>query len=238
MPGARRTFDSLRLSVHSNLRRLDTGLRGANTRLRAYGTVGALVAGIAGVALGVAQVVGDEDPPASRGTPEVITGAPPAGGPCPDSGAGSADDRAAQWLCASIRGSLSSPDVWSDIPHLQVNEAAQLRIRFKNEGTEQLDDVILRIAVPRGDVAYLNGSGRLYTTRTPEGGVLSDNLPGGGINVGSYASGGAAYVLASIQVGGPDSFPCGTTTTVIEVHLDVADFSRRDDLPLQIERPC
>lgn len=76
----------------------------------------------------------------------------------------------------------------------------EYKIRFKNEGNTQLNDVMVGDNLPKYN-AYVNGTTKLYNGNHPDGmAVTTDNINKGGVNTGNYSSGASAYVIIRVKL--------------------------------------
>lgn len=72
-------------------------------------------------------------------------------------------------------------------------------ITYKNTGTTQQDDVVIKDTLPNG-VSYTKDSTYLASSLNPGGVKVNDEIINGGINIGNYAPNSTAYVKFSAKV--------------------------------------
>ena len=110
-------------------------------------------------------------------------------------------------------------------------------VEYMNTGGFQQDDVTFRVTLPDG-LALVPGTSVMFNSVVPEGALVSDNLPGAGINIGSYASGGNAFVFFEVQTGEAELFPCGESREVVTFRVTVAGWAKSADSVVSIIRRC
>ena len=84
---------------------------------------------------------------------------------------------------------------------VKKNDIVDYKIQYKNTGSVQQDKVVIKDELPAG-VEYVNNSTFVATSQT--GGkwtkITDNGIIGRGINIGSYAPGGNAYVKFSAKI--------------------------------------
>ena len=77
----------------------------------------------------------------------------------------------------------------------------EYKIQYKNTGTVQQDNVVIRDVLPEG-VSYVAGSTKLASSASNgQYAAVSDNIVARGINIGSYApNGGNAFVKFTAKI--------------------------------------
>ncbi|MFZ1360643.1 MAG: hypothetical protein WAS27_01245 [Candidatus Saccharimonadales bacterium] len=98
---------------------------------------------------------------------------------------------------------VSGTKEWKDSVAAKPGETVDYLLTYKNTGTVDQTDVTFKDELPAG-ITYVNGSTKLTNGNNPNGKVLSDEINAGGMNVGSYAPGAAAYLVFSATVAGAD----------------------------------
>ncbi len=116
-------------------------------------------------------------------------------------------------------------------------DTVDFRIKYKNTGDIQQDNVVVKDSLPAGMV-YVKGSTRLYNTQNPNGKTLSDNVTGSGVNIGSHAPGGASYVIFSAKVVSEDKLRCGLNRLVDVARVETPNGSKEDTASVNVNRVC
>lgn len=97
---------------------------------------------------------------------------------------------------------------WATENTAKPGETLEYAIAYKNAGNSQQNNVVIRDNLPP-KMQYVAGS----TTLKNSGGTKSvpDGVTVGGVIVGNYLPGGAAYVYFDVKVPGEDQLQCGIT---------------------------
>lgn len=96
---------------------------------------------------------------------------------------------------------LSGTKAWQDKLSAIPGSTVEYRLTYKNTGDTVQNNVILKDVLPKG-LTYIAGSTKLYTTLTPSGKTLTDEISQGGMNIGSYNPGGGAFLTFAAKVDG------------------------------------
>ncbi|XVU22344.1 hypothetical protein ACQPZJ_34435 [Actinoplanes sp. CA-054009] len=137
--------------------------------------------------------------------------------------------------CLAARG--TGVQAWSDELTLTPHDSFEIIAGYANLGAAREDDVVVSVALP-GDFTYLPGSSLLYSSKTPDGGRISDHIVDRGVNIGSYAPAANAYVKFTVMAAAPEKFYCGPNTIPFRVKIDLDDGSQGDELVLKVDRKC
>lgn len=99
---------------------------------------------------------------------------------------------------------------WSLTTNAKPGDDLEYKIKFKNEGNTQLNDVMVGDNIPMYN-KYVASTTKLYNGNYPNGmAVTTDNIDKGGINVGNYLPGSEAYVIIRVKVDPIAAYPkCG-----------------------------
>jgi uncharacterized repeat protein (TIGR01451 family)/LPXTG-motif cell wall-anchored protein len=120
------------------------------------------------------------------------------------------------------------------------NEEVTYKIQYLNTGTTQQDNVIIKDQLPAG-VTYVNGSTQVATSKTNgQWTPISDNsVIAGGINIGSYASNGNAYVKFNAKVvDNSQLVTCGLNTLVNTATAATPNGSKSDTAEVVVSKKC
>lgn len=114
------------------------------------------------------------------------------------------------------------------------------RIAFKNIGTAQLDNIVIKDTLPAG-VTYVPGTAKLQNSiyQFPNTYSLPDTLFTTGANIGHYAPGGAGYVTFTGQVAAKDKLAvCGVNTLKNVVKAESDHGFAADDAFVTVTKDC
>ncbi len=125
-----------------------------------------------------------------------------------------ADDIAVQ-LNATLAPD-GTTDSWENELTLRPGAGAEVVVGVMNLGPAVAENVVVGVGLPEG-VTLTTGSTKIANSNYPDAiDAETDNIVSGGIDIGAYAAGGAAYVLFEIAIAEAGFF-CGNETLVIEV---------------------
>ncbi|MFZ1360790.1 MAG: LPXTG cell wall anchor domain-containing protein [Candidatus Saccharimonadales bacterium] len=127
---------------------------------------------------------------------------------------------------------------WVDNYTAKPGETIDYLIEYKNTGTTQQDNVVVKDKLPAG-MEYINGSTKFGTKAQPNGTPASDNITKDGINIGSYAAGASTWVLFSAKVAVNDKLPaCGANTLRNVARVEIDEGSKEDTADVTVNREC
>lgn len=126
-----------------------------------------------------------------------------------------AGDRCQSWVTFKVRidqpnfeatalAQLDETDTWSETVVATSGQQVRIVVTYKNTGTTQQSDVVLRVSLPN-NVHYLKGSSLWSNSSGHNIPASSDGIVGEGLNLGSYAPGASVYVELEVIVDGPSS---------------------------------
>jgi len=120
------------------------------------------------------------------------------------------------------------------------NEEVEYKIQYKNTGTTQQNDVIIKDKLPAG-LTYENGTTQVATSAT--NGQWSPTTDNGvvarGINIGAYAPNGNAYVKFKAKVTDNDKLEkCGVNTLVNTATAETNNGSKSDTANVVVSKTC
>lgn len=123
---------------------------------------------------------------------------------------------------------LAGTTSWSETVDAKPGATVEYQIQYKNTGTTQQNDVVLKDVLPN-NVSYVTGSSFLKNDNNPNGKQLSDNLTTNtGVNIGHYLPGANAFVKFSATVNSDESAFCETTTLTNIARAETANGSKQD----------
>ncbi|MGW4674313.1 hypothetical protein [Streptomyces sp. NPDC004324] len=125
-----------------------------------------------------------------------------------------------------------------DAIRLEAGEHVTYKIHYSNTGTTQQDNVVLKEELPAG-FRYVARSTYLATSLT--GGKwkkTSEGVASGGLNVGSYAPGGGAYLKFTVVLPGSTDLECGLTAITSTASALTQNGGKSADSVLLVEKKC
>lgn len=127
---------------------------------------------------------------------------------------------------------------WQENVNVKPGDTVDFRIRYKNIGAVQQDNVVVKDKLP-AHMTYVNGSTKLYNALNPNGKPLTDTLTGVGVNIGSHSANASSFVVFSAKVGANAQLPvCGNNTlkNVASVTTDYG--TKNDDATVTVPKEC
>ncbi len=108
---------------------------------------------------------------------------------------------------------------WVDSYAAQPAETVDYLVQYKNTGDVQQNGVVVKDQLPAG-TSYVAGSTVLGNSVNPSGIKTNDGITTSGLNIGSYAKNGNAWLIYSAKIATQDKLPCGpqklTNTATVE----------------------
>lgn len=128
---------------------------------------------------------------------------------------------------------------WSKNYAAQPGETVDYLINYKNTGEVQQNNVVIKDSLPAG-VSYVNGSSVLGNALNPNGIKTNDGVTSSdGINIGSYAPGGNAWVIFSATMPSNDQLPaCGNNTLTNSESVNTDNGSKSDTANVTVPKVC
>lgn len=127
---------------------------------------------------------------------------------------------------------------WVENYAAKPGETVDYLIEYKNIGQAQQDNVMVKDTLPTGE-SYVNGTTVLGNAQHPAGLAASDNITQGGINIGSYATNGTAWVIFSAKVADNDQLPtCGVNNLVNTARVETDYGYKEDTAGVTVNKEC
>lgn len=127
---------------------------------------------------------------------------------------------------------LAGTKEWKDETTANKGDKVEYRLVYKNIGTMRQEGVTFKDILPTG-LVYVPGQTDLINTTHPNGKRLGDGIGAGGVNVGIYDPGGAAYVYFFATI---DAAPCSVLTNTAAA--ETANGNRRDTATVRVGGTC
>ncbi len=140
---------------------------------------------------------------------------------------------------ASKMVSKHGANQWTKSYAAQPGETVDYLIQYKNTGTTQQNNVVIKDQLPAGE-SYIAGTSILGNSLTPTGAKISDNVTtASGVNIGSYAAGANGWVIFSAKVADNDALPtCGPNTLVNKATAETDSGSQSDTADVTATKTC
>lgn len=136
--------------------------------------------------------------------------------------------------------SKSGENKYAETVNVLPGGEVEYKIKYKNTGTMQQDNVIIKDKLPAG-MSYVNGSTQVSNSKTNNewSPIADNNVVGRGINIGSYAPGAAAYVKFKAKVTSADKLEkCGVNTLVNTATAETENGSKSDTANVTVTKEC
>ncbi|AKM80319.1 TPA: DUF11 domain-containing protein [Candidatus Saccharibacteria bacterium] len=121
----------------------------------------------------------------------------------------------------------------------KAGEQVEYKIQYKNTGTTQQNDVMIKDTLPKG-ISYVPGT--TYAATGKSNGQyekISDNVTTSGVNLGSFAPNANAYVKFTAKVTDNNSLEnCGTNTLVNKATAQTNNGSKDDTANVVVSNDC
>jgi uncharacterized repeat protein (TIGR01451 family) len=128
---------------------------------------------------------------------------------------------------------------WQKSITAKPGDSVDYLISYKNVGQTDQGNVVAKDTLPSG-ISYTAGSTKLTNTTNPSGLTTPDTLTAGnGVNIGSYAPGGAAYMTFTSKIGDNDSLPqCGNNILRNTAYVETDNGTKQDTADVTVNKEC
>lgn len=130
-------------------------------------------------------------------------------------------------------------NTYSESVTAKPGEQVEYKIQYKNTGTVQQDNVVIKDVLPRG-MSYVAGTTKLASSASNgQYAAVADGVTERGINIGSYAPNGNAYVKFTAKVTDNDQLAaCGVNTLVNKATAETENGSKSDTANVVVTKEC
>ncbi len=126
---------------------------------------------------------------------------------------------------------------WKKDLTIEPGETVAYRIKYKNTGEVQNDNVVVQDKLP-AHMSYVPGSTMLFNSQNMNGKQLTDGVTDKGINIGSHAPGGASYVVFKAKADSAKELECGTNTLTNKATVETDYGQKSDTADVEVNKEC
>lgn len=102
-------------------------------------------------------------------------------------------------------------------------EVVTYKVKYVNRTDSQQDNVVVQAGIP-GSSEYVMGSTYLSTSKTDnQWASVGDGITGRGLNIGSYAPDGGAYLKFKVRPTGRTTFTCSSNGEAGSISISASD---------------
>ena len=138
----------------------------------------------------------------------------------------------------SKKVSKSGANDWQESISAKPGETVDYLIEYKNTGSTDQNDVVLKDTLPEG-MTYVEGSSSIANASnnfTPT--KISDGITSGGYIIGNYTPGSNAYVKFSAKMPSSEQLPCGDSKLTNKATASTANGSKDDTADVTTNKEC
>ncbi len=119
------------------------------------------------------------------------------------------------------------------------NDEVDYKIEYKNTGTTQQNDVVIKDQLPTG-ISYEKGTTQIATSSTNGWKPITDDaVVAGGINLGNFIPGGNAYVKFRAKVTDSSQLAnCGVNTLINTATAETNNGNKSDTASVVVSKAC
>ena len=126
---------------------------------------------------------------------------------------------------------------WRSVTEARSGALVDVLIEYRNTGETQQNNVVIKVQLPPTLGSDRTDSTLLASSKTPDGGRTSNGIvTARGINIGSYAATGNAYVRFTVRVAGELS--CGSEQQHIIGTASTDNGSKSVSIPIVVFKDC
>jgi uncharacterized repeat protein (TIGR01451 family)/LPXTG-motif cell wall-anchored protein len=136
----------------------------------------------------------------------------------------------------TVRINGSTDKTFKESVNVNPGDKVDYQIYFKNTGSTQLTNVIIKDTLPAG-IAYVPGTTYIHDSDGTR--LIADGITTGGANIGGYLADGDAYIKFTAQVVANDALSnCGnnTLTNIAKATTEVG--TKQDTADVTVTKTC
>lgn len=136
--------------------------------------------------------------------------------------------------------SLAGKNQYAKQVTAQPNGQVDFKIEYSNTGTTQQDNVVIKDQLPAG-LTYVDGSTQVANSKTNgQWTAVADNgVAADGVNIGSYAPNGNAYVKFTAAIADNNALAtCGMNTLTNTATAQTPNGSKSDTASVMVNKQC
>lgn len=128
---------------------------------------------------------------------------------------------------------------WQENLTISPEQTVDYRVEYKNTGTAQQDNVVVKDQLPAG-MTYVAGSSKLYNTQNANGKTLSDGIVSSkGVNIGSHAANANSFVVFQAKAAkNADLAKCGVNTLTNKATVETDFGNKSDTADVMVTKTC
>lgn len=136
----------------------------------------------------------------------------------------------------TVRVNGASDTTFKENVAAKPGDKVDYQIYFKNTGSTQLKDVVIKDTLPAG-VTYVPGTTQLYNANGLR--TVADGVTTSGINIGGYLGGAEAYIKFTAKIGANDTLPkCGDNILKNIAKATTGVGSKEDGANVTVPKEC
>ena len=127
---------------------------------------------------------------------------------------------------------------WKDAETANPSDTVDYLVTYKNTGTTEQKDVVINDILPEG-ISYTAGTTYVANTTNPSGIKVGDNVTKGGINIGNYLPGAAAYIKFSAKITDNNNLPnCGANILTNTAKAQTKNGTKEETVKITVNKTC
>lgn len=132
--------------------------------------------------------------------------------------------------------SATGQNKWGKDYAAKLGDTVDFLVTYKNIGNVQQDNVVVRDLLPKG-LTYVDGSSVLANSVSPKGAKTDDGATSNGLNIGSYAPNGNAFLKFSAKVADKID-ACGQVTLKNIATISTDNGNKNDTATVTVTVEC
>lgn len=142
-------------------------------------------------------------------------------------------------MSKQVRKHTTTTGGWTKSVAVAPGDSVDYLVSYKNSGQTQQNNVVLKDGLAPA-TTLTSGTTKLATSLTPAGAVISDNISKpNGINIGSYAPNGNAFVAYTAKVADEKNLPnCGSNLLRNIASVETDNGTKQDNADVTVNKKC